>query len=172
MCICSGIYNDLIQSILHKTLDSDLPKFKVETSSDLHKYTKKNLISVEQDEDHPYRLIHTPKQTVYASRPHKYQSGYKVFISTTSYYSVGVDDCGMTQSIAFIRCEDDIVKAHKIRDILKHPLYKFLNDICRWGNFNNIRILQSFPECDEVKCVWDKFNISEKEQEYINTFLN
>ena len=62
------------------------------------------------------------------------------------------------------------MKAHKIRDILKHPLYKFLNDICRWGNFNNIRILQSFPECDEVKSVWEKFNISEKEQEYINAF--
>jgi len=164
------VYNNLIQSILHKTLDSDLPKFKVETSSDLHKYTKKNLISVEQDEDHPYRLIHTPKQTVYASRPHKYQSGYKVFISTTSYYSVGVDDCGMTQSIAFIRCEDDIVKAHKIRDILKHPLYKFLNDICRWGNFNNIRILQSFPICDDIELVWDKFCITEEEKIFIKNF--
>ncbi len=165
------VYNNLIQSILHKTLDSDLPKFNVETSSDLHKYTKKNLISVEQDEAHPYRLIHTPKQTVYASRPHKYQSGYKVFISTTSYYSVGVDDCGMTQSIAFIRCEDDIVKAHKIRDILKHPLYKFLNDICRWGNFNNIRILQSFPICDDIELVWDKFCITEEEKIFIKNFI-
>ena len=165
------VYNDLIQSILHKTLDSDLPKFKVETSSDLHKYTKKHLISTEQDEDHPYRLIHTPKQTVYASRPHKYQSGYKVFISTTSYYSVGVDNCGMTQSIAFIRCGDDIVKANKIRDILKHPLYKFLNDICRWGNFNNIRILQSFPKCDYIVSPWKKFSITEEEKIFIKNFI-
>ena len=165
------VYNDLIQSILHKTLDSDLPKFKVETSSDLHKYTKKHLISTEQDDDHPYRLIHTPKQTVYASRPHKYQSGYKVFISTTSYYSVGVDNCGMTQSIAFIRCGDDIDNAHKIRDILKHPLYKFLNDICRWGNFNNIRILQSFPVCDNVELVWHKFNINENEKDFVLNFI-
>jgi hypothetical protein len=129
------------------------------------------LISVEQDDEHPYRLIHTPKQTVYSNRPHKYQSGYKVFISTTSYYSVGVDNCGMTQSIAFIRCGDDIVKAHKIRDILKHPLYKFLNDICRWGNFNNIRILQSFPECDNVESVWEKFGITEEEKTFIKNFF-
>lgn len=166
------VYNDIVQSILHKTLDNEpLPKFKVETSSDLHKYTKRQLISVEKDDEHPYRLIHTPKQTVYASRPHKYQEGYKVFISTTSYYSVGVDDCGMTQSIAFIRCGDDIVKAHKIRDILKHPLYKFLNDICRWGNFNNIRILQSFPECDNVESVWEKFGITEEEKTFIKNFF-
>ena len=52
------VYSDIVQSILHKTLDDDsLPKFKVETSSDLHKYTKKHLISVEQDDDHPYKLI-------------------------------------------------------------------------------------------------------------------
>ena len=165
------VYNDTIQSILHKTLDSDLPKFKVETSSDLHKYTKKHLISVEQDDDHPYRLIHTPKQTVYASRPHKYQSGYKVFISTTSYYSVGVDDCGMTQSIAFIRCGNNLTEAHNIRDVLKHPLYKFLNDICRWGNFNNIRILQSFPICDDIELVWHKFDINENEKDFILNFI-
>ena len=165
------VYSDIVQSILHKTLDDDsLPKFKVETSSDLHKYTKKQLISVEQDDEHPYRLIHTPKQTVYASRPHKYQEGYKVFISTTSYYSVGVDNCGMTQSIAFIRCGDDIVRAHKIRDILKHPLYKFLNDICRWGNFNNIRILQSFPVCNNVESVWSSFGISQYEEDFIKNF--
>ena len=165
------VYNDIIQSILHKTIDNTtIPKFKVETSSDLHKYTKKHLISTEQDEDHPYRLIHTPKQTVYASRPHKYQSGYKVFISTTSYYSVGVDNCGMTQSIAFIRCDDDITKAHKIRDVLKHPLYKFLNDICRWGNFNNIRILQSFPESQDIDTVWERFCISDVEKDFIKNF--
>ena len=77
----------------------------------------------------------------------------------------------MTQSIAFIRCDDDIVRAHKIRDILKHPLYKFLNDICRWGNFNNIRILQSFPVCDNVESVWEKFGITEEEKTFIKNFI-
>ena len=52
-------------------------KYKVETSSDLHKYTKRSLISKTQDDEHQYRLIHTPSQTVYATRPHKYQDGYK-----------------------------------------------------------------------------------------------
>ena len=151
-------------------MDSSCEKFKVETSSDLHKYTKRNLISNEQDEDHAHRLIHTPSQTVYASRPHKYQQGYKVFISTTNTYSTFVDNCGMTQSIAFIRCKNQD-EANKIKQVLDHPLYVFINNICRWGNFNNIRILQHFPIPNDPKNIFDSFGITEKEIKYINENL-
>ena len=75
------LYNQTVQDILLKTIDNTLlAKFEVKTSSDLHKYTKAALISDVPTENHKYKLIHTPNQTVYASRPHKYQEGYKVFI--------------------------------------------------------------------------------------------
>lgn len=152
---------------MKKTIDNeDIPKFQVETSSDLHKYTKRHLIRETQDEIHTYRLIHTPHQTVYASKPHKFQEGYKVFLSTTDKYNVFVDDCGMTQSIAFIRC-NDINDAEKIMQILKHPLYVFLNNICRWGNFNNVRILQRFPIPLDDTNIYDSFGITKEEQDLI-----
>ena len=161
-------YNKTIQSILHKTIDNDtIPKFDVKTSSDLHKHTRKSLISQTQDALYKHRLIHTPKQTVWSSRPHKYQDGWKVFISTTSYYETFIDNCGMTQSIAFIMCEDEI-EANNINRILNHPVYKFINNICRYGNFNNIRILQSFPYCDKYEEVYDKFNLTPDEINIIN----
>ena len=160
-------YNQIIQNILHKTVENEkLKKFAVETSSDLHRYTKKKLISNTKDEVFKYKLIHTPKQTVYANRPHKFQDGWKVFISTTSYYSTFVDSCGMTQSIVFIRCEDK-EKADNIAKVLTHPLYCFINNICRWGNFNNIRILQSFPYCDNYYTVYKTFNITQDEIDFI-----
>jgi len=138
-------YNKNIQSILSKTIDNTkLKKFNVETSSYLHKYTKKELINDTKTTVFKYKLIHTPKQTVYASKPHIYQDGYKVFISTTDKYQVFIDDCGMTQSIVFIRCKT-LKEAEEYSKILNHPLYIFLNNICRWGNFNNIKILKSFP---------------------------
>ena len=164
-------YTCIIQRILHKTIDSKLPKYKVETSSDLHKYTKRELISKTQDDEYKYRLIHTPSQTVYANRPHKYQEGYKVFISTTTYYKVFVDNCGMTQSIVFIRCNNE-EEANKISSILKHPLYVFLNNICRWGNFNNIRILQSFPITSCYEKVMDDLNLTNKEKKFIMKQVN
>lgn len=159
-------YNRHIQSILNKTIDKNNKKFKVETTSYLHKYTKKKMISNEKDEAHIYKLIHTPKQTVWSSVPHKFQDGYKVFISTTSYYKTFIDNCGMTQSIAFIRCKD-LEEAIRVKQVLDHPLYKFLNDICRYGNFNNIRVLQHFPYCDDVNKVNEMFNLTDDEKKHI-----
>ena len=160
-------YNAVIQSILHKTIDNtELRKFEVQTTSDLHKYTKKKFISSTRDDTFKYKLIHTPKQTVWSSRPHKFQEGYKVFISTTSYYSTFVDNCGMTQSIAFIRCKDE-EEANRVSKVLNHPMYKFINDICRYGNFNNIRVLQKFPFCTDEKKVYEKFGITEEEIKFI-----
>ena len=165
-------YNKTIQSILHKTIDNEgIKKFEVKTSSDLHKYTKRDLISETQDETYKYKLIHTPKQTVWSSRPHKYQEGFKVFMSTTSYYGTFVDNCGMTQSIAFIMCKDEI-EAKKISRVLNHPMYKFMNDICRYGNFNNIRILQNFPYCDDYNEVYKRFNITQEEVKLIEANAN
>ena len=169
------LYNKLVNSILEKTVDSDLPKFEVKTSSDLHHYTKREFISNEKTKEFKYKLIHTPSQTVYSSKPHKYQDGYKVFISTTDKYSVFIDKCGMTQSIVFILCSSK-EEANKYKQILEHPLYVFINNICRWGNFNNIRILQHFPkpnvdiEINEEN-IYKCFNINEEEIKYINDNL-
>lgn len=160
------LYTGVVQSILSKTVQSDREKFAVETSSDLHKFTKKDLIGTVQNEVYPYKLIHTPKQTVYAKRPHKYQEGYKVFISTTDKYATFVDNCGMTQSIAFIPCSSQD-EARAIKGVLDHNLYRFLNDICRWGNFNNVRILQKFPKTHNPDTVYEELGLNEKEVEFI-----
>jgi hypothetical protein len=165
------LYNETVQTILSKTIDTNLPKFEVKTSSDLHKYTKAEFIRAEKTEEFKYKLIHTPSQTVYASRPHKFQEGYKLFISTTDKYSVFIDNCGMTQSIVFILCSNE-EQAKKYLEILQHPLYVFINNICRWGNFNNIRILQSFPiptldYSGNHQEIYDYFKITKEEKDYI-----
>jgi hypothetical protein len=94
-------YSNLTQSIFAKTVDSKLPKYKIETSSDLHKYTKKTLINDTATDTFKHKLIHTPKQTVWASRAHKFQDGWKVFISTTDKYTtfqygIGLDNDALT----------------------------------------------------------------------------
>ena len=165
-------YNSIIDSISQKSLENDtLVKFKVETTSDLHKYTKRHLISTVNDKEHPYKLIHTPKQTVYASRPHKWQDCWKVFISTTDSYGTFIDNCGMTQSVAFIRCESKEM-AETYKKILDHEFYQFMNDICRWGNFNNIRILQSFPIPTDTKNIWNNFNLTKEEIQFVKDNVN
>jgi adenine-specific DNA-methyltransferase len=169
-------YNSIIERILKKTINnSNLEKFNIITSSDLHHYTKKKFISSTETDTYKYKLIHTPKQIVYSSKPHKYQEGYKVFISTTDKYKIFIDNCGMTQSIAFIRC-NDLEEAELYKKILNHNLYVFINNICRWGNFNNIRILQSFPKpnlnnFDDDNIIYNYFNITDDEKKFIKEKL-
>lgn len=165
------LYNRIVHGVLAKTVDDPgIQKFSVETSSDLHKYTRRALIVAERDGAHPFRLIHTPKQTVWAARAHKYQEGHKVFLSTTDTYKVFVDDCGMTQSIAFIRCSGE-EEALRFKKILEHPLYVFINNICRWGNFNNVRILQQFPMPTIADDPYASFGITEAERAFMTEWV-
>ena len=76
----------------------------------------------------------------------------------------------MTQSIAFIQCNNE-EEAKNIQKVLDHPLYKFINNICRYGNFNNIRILQHFPYCIEYENVYTQFDITQEEIQIIEERL-
>lgn len=154
-------HSQITQSIIDKTLNSTLPKYPVQTSSNLHRYTKSKLISNEKDKTHIYKLIHTPSQVVYSTKPHIYQKGYKVFISLTNQYSTFIDECGMTQSIAFIRCKD-LQEAKQTQSELEQPIYKFLNNITRYGNFNNVRVLQNLPKFGTFSLTKDEEKMIEK----------
>lgn len=155
-------YSNVVKSIINKTLNSKLPKYKIETSSNLHRYTKKEFISDSKDEIYKYKLYHTPSQIVYSKIPHKYQKGWKVFISLTNQYGNFIDNCGMTQSIAFIRCSSK-AEAEKISKELDNETYVFLNNITRYGNFNNVKILQNFP-------ILKDFKLTKEEKELIKKF--
>lgn len=157
-------YSNIVKSIIDKTLNSNLPKYEVETSSNLHKYTKKDYISENKNETYKYKLYHTPSQIVYSKIPHKFQDGWKVFISLTNQYGNFIENCGMTQSIAFIRCKSK-TEAERISKELNNEVYVFLNNITRYGNFNNIRILQSFPLLTD-------FKLTQKEKDFIKEFNN
>lgn len=157
-------YSATTYNIFAKTVDCSRDPYLVETSSDLHKYTKRHLIQDGQSTEFCNKLIHTPTQTVWANRPHKFQDGWKVFISTTNTYSVFVDNCGMTQSIAFIRTETE-EEALEIKRVLEHPLFVFINNACRYGNFNNIRVLQRFPKVKNDP--YAEFGITADEVDYI-----
>lgn len=164
-------YNNIVKSIVDKTLKLNNRKMEIQTSSDLHKYTKKSILSNQKSEEFPYEIVHTPKQIIWSKRPHKFQEGWKVFISLTSYYGTFLKkNVGMTQSIAFILCDNE-EEALKLKEILDHPLYLFLNNIHRFGNFNNIRILQKFPYPENEEDIWESFGINEEEQDFILDFL-
>lgn len=156
-------YNRIIRNLFNKIVFNDGEKYPVQTSSNLHRTTKSALLSTVKDEKHPYRLIHTPNQTVWSERPHIYQDGWKVFLPTTTYFHPFIDvDCGMTQSIAFILCNSK-EEAERICEEISKPVYKTIVDLTRYGNFNNQRILQHLT-------VFKDIILTEEEEDYVNTY--
>ena len=151
-------------NIIDKVVNSKYKKYKIETTSDLHKTTKKEFINDKMSNEFKYKLIHTPTQTVWSRKPHKFQEGYKVFISLTNQYSTFIDDCGMTQSVAFIRCSS-LKDATQTKKELDNPIYKFVNNLTRYGNFNNIRVLQQLSKLENILLTKEEIN-------FITTFNN
>jgi len=156
-------FSEEVRTILNKTLNKACEKYKIETTSYLHHYTKRELISDERSKIYRYKLIHTPSRTVWSKVPHKYQNGWKVFMSLTNKYQTFIDNCGMTQSIAFVRCASKS-EAQKVKEALDNKIYLFLNNITRYGNFNNVKVLQQFPVLSQIK-------LSAKEEVFIANFL-
>lgn len=156
-------YSELVRGIINKTVNNEkIPKYKVETSSYLHHYTKAIMMQEKKDKIYCNKIIHTPSQVVWSKIPHKYQDGYKVFVSLTNQYKTFIDNCGMTQSIAFIKCKSK-EEAEQINIDLNRDIYKFLNNITRYGNFNNIRILQHLP-------IYGTFKLTKKEEKFVKEF--
>lgn len=156
-------YNEIIRSLFAKVVFTDLPKYEVKVNCSLHKYTQAKLLSSVEDAEHPYRVIHTPNQTIWSSKEHIYYHDWKVFLPTTTYYKPFVDnECGMTQSINFVLCADE-PEARKICGELNEKVYKVIVDLTRYGNFNNQRILQNLTRREY-------FELTEKEQRFVDNY--
>lgn len=143
-------YSEEVRRIFNKTVNAPNRKYAVETSSDLHRTTKSHLLSESQTPNFPYKIMHTPTQVLWSKRAHKFQNSWKVFISLTNQFGTFVDRCGSTQSIAFIRCRTK-TEALQVSEALRGEVYLFLNNLTRYGNFNNVRVLQRLPLPGEFK---------------------
>ena len=113
----------MVRKLLGKTVYADVPKYCVETTSDLHRTTKSDLISRNEDNTHKYRLIHTPKQGLFGVQDHiSFKKGGRYFLSLSDRYGTTVDNCGMTQSVAFIRCKSKSEANHIKKELDRSSL--------------------------------------------------
>ncbi|MCX6210169.1 MAG: Eco57I restriction-modification methylase domain-containing protein [Bacteroidetes bacterium] len=131
--------------ILEKTVFANNLKYQIQYDSDLHKFTKKDLLSVKKDRIYKYKVLHTPTQTVWSSRAHKNHNKIKLFIPLTTYYeSLIIDTCGNTQGFGYIIFED-IITATRTKLVLASKLFRFIANITRWSNFNVPMVMKNLP---------------------------
>lgn len=168
-------------AILRKTcFDATRRKFPVAYDSDLHRYTKRSLLSETRDATFRHEVAHTPKQTLWASRPHKHQGQVKLFIPLTTYYeSMFVGRCGNTQGLGYLLCTDE-EEAEKLRRLLLTSVYRFVAGITRWSNFTVPEVMRSLPFVEtsavapeDIVDPWveDALGLSPRESAYLGKHL-
>lgn len=150
----------IVQSIFNKVVNSTNEKYNVQTSSNLHKYTKAHLLNNMRTDKYCYEIVHTPSQTVWSERPHIYQNGWKTYLPTTTYFIPFIkENCGMTQSIAFILNNSE-KEAIQTCSELKNNIYSLVISLTRYGNFNNQRILQNLTK-------YELLELTQEEQDFL-----
>lgn len=142
-------------SILEKTLFAQRPKIAVTYDSDLHRFTKKALLSDVRDQRHPFKVLHTPSQTVWSQRPHKTQGIPKLLIPLTTYFErMMVEDAGVTQGFGYVLCTSHD-QAERLRQTLLTAPYRFVANITRWSNFNVPDVMRALPDLGDLETIDD-----------------
>ena len=162
--------------ILEKTVFANNIKYKIQYDSDLHKFTKKNLISVNRDSIYKFKVLHTPTQTVWSSRAHKNHDKIKLFIPLTTYYeSLIIETCGNTQGLGYI-IFDDIKMANRTKNVLTSNLFRFIANITRWSNFNVPLVMKYLPHLPDTieptnENIYTYFKLNKEEIDLIESSI-
>lgn len=140
----SFISNRLNSKIQNDIIDiSNGKHYKVHLSCELHAYTKKHLISKDQDELYKYPLFNTSAQGyIWSKKAHTYQFYKKVIMSNSGKLNPFYDDgiLGTTQNSMFILVDSKKEALHII-NLLTSERYTFIISICQWGLFRTERKL-------------------------------
>ena len=109
---------------------------------DLHNFTKKHLLSDEQNDKFIYETIHTAKKTRYARIKQDIYDKWVIIIPLSTYYIPFIrTHVNTTQSVGYFAFDSE-TEAKKYMDVITHPCYKLIIHLTRYGNFNNIMVLK------------------------------
>jgi tRNA G46 methylase TrmB len=109
---------------------------------DLHNFTKKDLLSDEQNDVFQYRTIHTTRKTRYAKIKQDIYDKWIVVVPLSTYFIPFVEhNANVTQSVGYIQFDtEDEAKTACLK--MKKNAYKTIVHLTRYGNFNNIMVLK------------------------------
>lgn len=176
-----NIFSNEIKNIFNK-MDKYGISYKCTINSDCHKI--RDHVQNYNDKIYKYPLYNTSGNPFeyFSSRPHKDQYKNKVIMSCSGklkpFYDNGV--YGTTQDSMYYICDDEQKNNGKfIVDVLDCKLYKFIINICRWGNFRNEANLMSyikFPKCKNYKqkindeYIYQFFKLSQMEIDLVEKY--
>jgi hypothetical protein len=121
------------------------PSLGLTFDSDLHAFTKRHLLNRQQGDAFQYETVHTPSQTLWATRPHKLYGQPKLLVPITTHIEQAmVSRAGVTQGMGYVLCDSD-QEAAALLSFSQLKVIRLLVGVTRWGNFNSPHILRRLP---------------------------
>jgi len=143
--------NATIASIIKKTLNSPGKKFNIfkdSTYTGTPATRKHEGLLTSKTINNKFEVFHTPTTRLWSKTKPLYYGIEKVIINTTSYYEdLFVSDIATTYAAAVYLPERGET-ANAAHSVLSKKIYVFLNNLCRWNNWNNVKIMRKFPKVD------------------------
>jgi hypothetical protein len=161
--ILPSVFNQNTISIFSKLFNSQFEKFNFERDCSLHSQNTE-LFSNEQDENFQYPVYNGSK-IKYTSIIPQNMGVEKIVVSRSGYYKPIVDNgsIGTTETNFFIRSNN----LNGLFNILNHPLYKFVVEKSKFNGFIHQQVLKSLPNPGTSENLFEIFNITESEVQYI-----
>jgi len=165
-------YSNEIQSILNKIMNYGESRICI-INSFCHKIRSHVIHKDNKTDKHIYQLYNTSGHPFdyFSSKKHYDQDKKKVILSSSGKLSPFYDNgiYGTTQDSMYFIVNNDF-EGQQLINILNSNLYKFLINICQWGNFRNEQKLFSYLKYPQItdkiidnNYIYTYFNLTENE---------
>ena len=129
---------------------------------------KKHIYQIKPNNNKQYWKVKSTKDRILYTDKHTNLIGKeKIIIPTTKYYDkMEITNLVTTQSfINILFDKNDCLEYHF--KFLKNKIYKFINNICRWGNWNYPEVIALFPKIEKIDLsdenIYKYFNLTDDE---------
>jgi hypothetical protein len=161
--ILPAMFNQNTISIFNKIFNNEFEKFKFERDCSLHTQNTE-LFSNEQD-DYFQFPVYSGSKVKYTSVVPQNMNIEKIVVSRSGYYKPIIDNgnIGTTETNFFIRSNN----LDNVFNILSHPIYRFVVEKSKFNGFIHQQVLKSLPNPNTCENLFQIFNITETEKQYI-----
>ena len=158
-------------NIFGKFFSENNSKLGFTSNSKLHRTTKKDLISISEDEIFRYKVYHGSSIVWSSIKTEYYESG-KVIISDSGYLNPKYDNNCSTTQHSFFLIEENNNMGNRIVEILKSKLYTYCLNKSKFSGFFHGEILKNIPIIPLDRewtddTIFDYFNLNDEEKKTI-----
>lgn len=160
--------NQISISIFDKVFRNILPKITLYRDCKLHTQNTEKFSNLYDENNFPYPIYCGSKLKYVSELPNNIHD-HKIVISRSGYYKPIIDlgFAGTSETNFFVKSDD----TESLYRVMSHPLYKFVVEMSKFNGYIHQDVLKSLPLSNGNNDLYEFFQISEDEKQYIIDYV-